>query len=128
MPIILPEDDELDARTLAILHVATLIEDAMTGRKPVDLYDLTGEIVDHLQPPVRLGTNDPLDRVDAALNALEASNVTISEDALALLDSTEPGAAAARLRELADLIEHCGAYAPPKPRIRVRAATRRGAE
>lgn len=68
-----------------------------------------------------------VDRVDAALLALEVSNVTISEDALALLDSTEPGAAAARLRELADLIEHCGAYVPPKHRIRVRATTRREA-
>lgn len=51
MPIILPEDDEPDARTLAIIDITMMIEGAMTGDEDVDVYDLAGEIVDRLQPP-----------------------------------------------------------------------------
>lgn len=51
MPIILPENDELDARTLAIIDVTMMIEGAITGDEEVDVYDLAEEIVDRLQPP-----------------------------------------------------------------------------
>lgn len=102
---------------------ARRIPTSETGDEEVDVCDLAEEIVDRIRPPVCLGDDDPLERVDTTLAALEAAGVTISEDALALLDTQEPGAAAARLRGLAGLIERCGAYGPPKPRIRVRAAT-----
>lgn len=51
MPIILPEHDEPDARTLAIIDVTMMIESAMTDDEDVDVYDLAEEIVDRLQPP-----------------------------------------------------------------------------
>lgn len=51
MPIVLPEADEPDARTVAIVDVALSIELAVTGDEPVDIYDLAEEIVDRLHPP-----------------------------------------------------------------------------
>lgn len=50
MPIVLPEHDEPDARTVAIIEVTMMIEGAMTGDEPVDVYDLAEEIVERLQP------------------------------------------------------------------------------
>lgn len=53
MPIIITEDDQPDARTLAIIRVSMMIEGAMTGDEEVDVYDVAEEIMDYLRPPAR---------------------------------------------------------------------------
>lgn len=55
MPIVFPEGYKPDARTLAIIDVVTMIDCAVTGDDPVDIYDLGEEIVDRILPPARNG-------------------------------------------------------------------------
>lgn len=98
MPIILPENDEPDARTLAIIDVVTMIDGAMTGDEDVDVFDIAEEIVDRLQQ--RHG-------------ALFATIRELREWADSMMDD-----AAAEAPEPSPM---------PKPRIRVRAATQQAA-
>lgn len=114
MPIILPKQYELSERESEISIVMSCIERAMTGVRAVALHNLAENILDEID--------------DARAFAEEeaqwpASLLEAPDEEERLTEAEEARLLAVRRTYLAR--RRAGFSKPPKPRIRVRAATER---
>lgn len=114
MPIVLPQSYEPSDRDREIWLVASMIESAMTGDRPIALYHLAENILDEVDE-VRISNE--------AETEWQASLPDEPEEEEPLTEVEEERLSAASRDFLAK--RQAGIFKPPKPRIRVRAATQR---
>lgn len=112
MPIVLPQSYEPSERDHEIWLVADMIESPMTGDRPIALHELAENILDEVDE-LRFSNEAEADWLSSLPEEPDVEKP--------LTEAGEERLSAASCDFLAK--RRAGVFKPPKPRIRVRAAT-----